>query len=117
MQPLKLIETTPRDHSLLLNAGSTPVDDVVKELGHRPTGYFWVAVAKLLVSREAPTLAGRVFYDPEADMFCAFSGDRAALEELGGLMSAVVTDRDRMRQLITSAEASGFELNGPRLGW
>lgn len=101
MQPLKLIETTPRDHSLLLNAGSTPVDDVVKELGHRPTGYFWVAVAKL----------------PRQPGGAAFSGDRAALEELGGLMSAVVTDRDRMRQLITSAEASGFELNGPRLGW
>ncbi|MGW4151720.1 immunity 51 family protein [Micromonospora chersina] len=111
MRPLKLIKATPGNYSLLLNAGDTPVDELVEELGHEPNGYFWEGVAQLLVSNEAPTLEGRFSYDPEGGMFCAHGEDRDALEELGALMSAVATDRDRMRGLIASAQASGFEFD------
>jgi hypothetical protein len=60
---------------------------------------------------EAPALEGRFSYDPEADMFCAHGGDRAALQELSTLMSAVTADDDRMRKLVASAEAGGFEFD------
>lgn len=111
VSPLKLIETTPGKFSLLLDAGTTAVDDLVEDLGHEPNGYFWEGVARWLVSTEAPALDSRFSYDPEAGMFCAYGTDRSALEELAALMSAVATDGDRMRRLVAAAEESGFEFD------
>jgi len=111
MGPLKLIETDPGKYSLLLNAGTTPVDDLIEELGHEPNGYFWEGVAQLLVSAHAPALDGRFSYDPEAGMFCAYGHDRVALQQLERLMATVATDADRMRDLIALAAAEGFEFD------
>ncbi|GIH28420.1 hypothetical protein Aph01nite_67300 [Acrocarpospora phusangensis] len=111
MRPLKLVETTPGNYSLLLNAGTTEVDGVIEELGHEPNGYFWEGVAQLLVSIEVPDLESRFDYDPEAGMFCAYGTDRQALEELARRMAAVATDPDRVRQLVATAGASGFEFD------
>lgn len=111
VNPLKLIETTPGKYSLLLDAGTTKVDGLIEELGHEPNGYFWEGVARLLVSTQAPALEGRFSYDPEGGMFCAYGEDRSALEDLGTRMGAVAGDPDRVRQLITLAEATGFEFD------
>ncbi|MFY1616950.1 Imm51 family immunity protein [Micromonospora sp. WMMD736] len=111
MTLLRLIETTPGRYSLLLNAGDSPVDDLVEELGHEPNGYFWEGVAQVLVSTEAQMLEGRFSYDPEGGMFCAYGTDREALEELAARMRVVATDGERMRRLITDAEARGFEFD------
>ncbi|WP_033337561.1 Imm51 family immunity protein [Catenuloplanes japonicus] len=108
MDPLNLIETKPGNYSLLLTAGSTPVDAVIEELGHEPNGYFWEGVAQLLVRAEAPHLRGKFGYDPEAGMFCAYGTDRSALEELATHMVPVATDAARARLLVTTAEAEGF---------
>jgi len=111
MDPLQLMETEPGSYSLLLDAGTTDVDELVEELGHEPGGYFWEGVAHLLVEAEAPELDGRFSYDPEASMFCAYGTDRAALEQLGTLLAAVASDPERMRELIARAEAEGFEFD------
>ncbi|WP_431961122.1 Imm51 family immunity protein [Actinacidiphila sp. bgisy160] len=111
MEPLRLLELSPGEYSLLLDAGTTDVDEVVEALGHEPNGYFWEGIAQVLVSTEAPALEGRFSYDPEGGMFCAYGSERSALEDLGMRMSAVATDGDRMRQLVTSAEANGFEFD------
>lgn len=111
MHPLRLIESVPGKYSLLLDAGTTQVDDVIEELGHTPNGYFWEGVAQLLVSTEAAALEGRLSYDPEGGMFCAYGADRSALEELGTRMAAIAADTDRMRRLVTAAEADGFEFD------
>ncbi|WP_433529329.1 immunity 51 family protein [Micromonospora sp. CA-263727] len=111
MTLLRLIETTPGKYSLLLDAGTTPVDDLIGELGHEPNGYFWEGVAQVLVSTEAQTLEDRFAYDPEAGMFCAYGTDRSALEELAARMNVVATDGERMRRLVVEAKASGFEFD------
>ncbi|GAA3772089.1 immunity 51 family protein [Micromonospora maritima] len=111
MTLLRLIETTPGQFSLLLDAGTTPVDALVEELGHEPNGYFWRGVAEVLVSTQAPTLGGRFAYDPEGGMFCAHGTDRGALHELEALLNTVAADGERMRRLITDAEARGFEFD------
>ncbi|WP_184615445.1 Imm51 family immunity protein [Sphaerisporangium krabiense] len=111
MHPLRLVESTPGKYSLLLDAGTTQVDDVVEELGHEPNGYFWEGVARVLVDTEAAALEGRFSYDPEGGMFCAYGRDRGALEELGARMAVVATDADRMRRLVVAAEADGFEFD------
>ncbi|WP_173094097.1 Imm51 family immunity protein [Actinomadura verrucosospora] len=111
MTPLRLIETRPGSFSLLLDAGTTQVDGLVEELGHEPNGYFWEGTARFLVSTEAQGLEGRFSYDPEGGMFCAYGQDRSALEELGALLASVAADGDRMRKLVTSAEAAGFDFD------
>ncbi|MBV1854737.1 Imm51 family immunity protein [Catellatospora tritici] len=111
MTPLKLIETDSGKYSLLLIAGETGVDEVIYELGHEPNGYFWAGIAELLVEHEAPDLGERFSYDPEAGMFCARGTDRAALAELGELMSGAATDADRLRALVALAAATGFEFD------
>lgn len=111
MTPLRLIETAPGAFSLLLDAGTTQVDELVEQLGHEPNGYFWEGVARFLVTTEAETLEGRFSYDPEGGMFCAHGDDRAALQELAALMSVVTRDENRMRKLVMSAEAAGFEFD------
>ncbi len=107
----KLLETTPGKFSMLLYAGTTPVDALVEELGHEPNGYFWEGVARRLVAAEAPSLENRFNYDPEGDMFCAYGEDRAALEALGELLDAVAKDSSRMRSLVAAAGADGFDFD------
>jgi immunity protein 51 of polymorphic toxin system len=111
VRPLKLIEAKPGNFSLILNAGTTKVDAMVGELGHEPSGYFWAGVAEALVSTENPALGPRLAYDCEADMFCAYGQDRAALEELGARMAAVATDADRLRRLLAVAAERGISLD------
>ncbi len=111
MRPLKLIETDPGTFSLLLTAGETEVDDLIEDLGHEPNGYFWEGVAELLVRTEAPALDGRFDLDPEGGMFCAYGTDRAALEELATLMSAVTNSGKRLREIVALAESTGFEFD------
>ncbi|MFB6396103.1 Imm51 family immunity protein [Polymorphospora lycopeni] len=111
MEPMRLIEPSPGKYSLLLDAGTTAVDDVIAELGHEPNGYFWEGVAQLLVSTEAPTLEGRFSYDPEGGMFCAYGTDREALEDLANRMAAVASDAGRIRELVELAKANGFEFD------
>ncbi|MET7418996.1 Imm51 family immunity protein [Dactylosporangium sp. NPDC005555] len=111
MNPLRLIETSPGKYSLLLNAGTTAVDTVVQSLGHEPHGYFWAAIARLLVDTEEPALAGRFSYDPEGGMFCAYGTDRAGLEALSKLLTRVVTDPDQARKTVALALAKGVDLD------
>jgi hypothetical protein len=111
MKPLRLIDTKPDSFSLLLDAGSTPVDDVIAELGHEPNGYFWEGIATVLVQSQAPELEDAFECDPEAGMFCAYGSDRAALEKLGSLMAEVANDPARLRALVAAAEDQGFEFD------
>lgn len=111
MKPLSVFETTPGKFSLLLNTGTTAVDDTISELGHEPNGYFWEGVAMILVEKHAPEIAEGFDYDPEAGMFCAYGTDKAALEKLAALMQPVVSDPALMRKLIEQAKADGFEFD------
>jgi hypothetical protein len=111
VDPLKLIETEPGSYSLLLNAVSTPVDEVVQDLGHEPNGYFWEGVAHFLSDEQGPGLAGRFDYDSEAGMFCAYGSDRAALEELASLLAPVANESARVRDVVMRATTAGFEFD------
>ncbi|GAA3455199.1 immunity 51 family protein [Dactylosporangium matsuzakiense] len=111
MTPLKIIETRPGNHSLLLNAGSTAVDGAVAELGHEPNGYFWEGVARLIVAAKDPELEGRFKYDPEGGMFVAYGTDVAALEKLGTMMAAVANSPARLREIVALAQEHGVEFD------
>lgn len=103
---MRLIETGTGQFSLLLHAGTTSVDELIGRLGRAPNGYFWEDVAHFLVDTQDTTLKGRFSYDSEAGMFCAYGEDRAALEALAAMMSAVIADEGRMRLLIEASNGS-----------
>ncbi|GLY33587.1 Imm51 family immunity protein [Kineosporia sp. NBRC 101731] len=111
MDPLKLIETSPGNFSLIMNAGDTPADVVVGESGHEPNGYFWDGMAKWLVRTQVPEVEGRVKFDPEAGMFCAYGPDREALAVLGTALAAVVNAPDQLPALIAKGEAEGVDFD------
>jgi hypothetical protein len=111
MDPLKLIETEPGSYALLLNAGSTAVDEAIEELGHEPNGYFWEGVAQFLVGKQAHGLVSRFDYDSEAGMFCAYGSDRAALEDLAALLAPVTRESVRVRDVVARATKAGFEFD------
>jgi hypothetical protein len=64
MKPLRIIETQPGSFSLLLNEGEAPVEHLIEELGHSPSGYFWRDVARWLIINKAPALDGPVRLRP-----------------------------------------------------
>ena len=51
---------------MLLNAGTTDVDALMRNSVTNPTGYFWQGVAEVLVRTIAPELDDRFRYDAEA---------------------------------------------------
>jgi len=110
MKPLRMHEHEGRI-SLLLDCGTTPVEDAIRASGHEPNGYFWEGIATILVEEQLADLEGAFDYDPEAGMFCAVGQDRAALERLGVAMAAVANDAARLAALVVAAEARGFEFD------
>ena len=110
VEPIEIETTESGRYSLWLETG-TDVDDVIRELGHEPNGYFWEGIADLLVASEAVSLKGRFSSDPEAGAFCAYSDDRSVLEDLAARLSKVATEAVRLRQLVDLAAATGFEFD------
>ena len=111
LKPLRLIQTDPEKYSLLLETGTTPVDDKIQELRHEPNGYFWEGIAQLLLQTEAQELGGRFDFDPEAGMFCAYSSDSDALRRLGALLATAANDEQRIADLVQHAAEIGFEFD------
>jgi hypothetical protein len=108
---IKVAEVAPGEHRWYLVAGTTGVDDVIAEVGHEPSGVVWEGIAELLITSEAPRLARRFRFDSEAGAFLAYSGDRAALDDLAIRLRAVAVNGDRVRQLVELAGSRGFEFD------
>jgi hypothetical protein len=111
MDPIRVTENVPGTFTLSLEAGTTDVDDLIRELGHTPNGYFWEGIVELLVSIEATTLEDRFETDPEGGAFVAHSQDRQALDDLAERLRAVAGSKIRLRQLVEFAESTGFEFD------
>jgi hypothetical protein len=104
-------EILPGQFSVLLNAGTTPVDPVVESLGYQPDGYFWTRLACFLVESEAPSLSARLKYDPESSAFCARGSDRGDMERLASLINGVASHKSLLAAVVERAQAAGFDLN------
>lgn len=92
--------------SLLLDAGSYK-NEVFKELskeGSIGNGYEWASLAKIFLSEKLPNLIAEIQFDPEADMFCAYSPNKQALEEFAVAFHAMCEDEGKMRGFFSRAE-------------
>jgi hypothetical protein len=75
-------------------------------VGHSGNGYSWEAVARHVVESSLSGLEDRIEFDSEADMFCATSVDRAALEKLGSALAEGTRSRKQLAKLIAAAPPS-----------
>lgn len=69
--------------SVCLNVGEyrTEVFQSREDDGFEGNGYDWASLAQVFLDELKPELIGLVRFDPEADMFCAYSSDANALKE------------------------------------
>jgi hypothetical protein len=105
LEPLLLDETSPGVFSLLMR----DLDDIsgpFEAAGHSGNGYSWESVARQVLESSMPDLEERIDFDSEADMFCARSSDRKALEKLGAVLAEAARSRKRLAKLIASVPPS-----------
>jgi hypothetical protein len=104
--PLRIHESAQNGPGIVFDCGALAVDDAVRAAGHEPNGYFWESVARF----GAPAAVAGLDVNCEADRFAAY-GDRDLLEQLGKALRPYLNDRARVTDLITRAEAEGFEFD------
>ncbi|MNB99627.1 SMI1 / KNR4 family protein [compost metagenome] len=80
--PFKLVEQANGGMSVILVVGSYKHELFAAraEEGFEGNGYDWASLAAVFLEERMPQLLELVHFDPEADMFCAYSSDRAALQ-------------------------------------
>ena len=68
--------------SVCLNVGEykKEVFQTREDEGFEGNGYDWASLAQVFLDELNPDLEGIVKFDPEADMFCAYSSDTEALK-------------------------------------
>lgn len=68
--------------SICLSVGEykTEIFQAREEEGFEGNGYDWGSLAKVFLEEQKPELIEDVKFDPEADMFCAYSSNADALK-------------------------------------
>lgn len=81
LKPFYLVEHDSGNISLILNVGiyKEELFETRAEEGFQGSGYDWYSLADVYLQERLPELVGVVRFDPEADMFCAYSHEREAL--------------------------------------
>ncbi|WP_239349321.1 Imm51 family immunity protein [Snodgrassella communis] len=69
--------------SVCLNAGTyrNELFQTRKEVGFEGNGYDWTALATRFLKEKLPNLKNAIEFDSEAEMFCAYSSDKDALQK------------------------------------
>jgi len=77
--------------------------DTLEELGYQGSGYTWEAMVRaVLKSKNIDD--GNIDFDPESDMFAAYSESKEALVVVAHIIDQLSTDRTFMSQALTNAE-------------
>ncbi|WP_322903242.1 Imm51 family immunity protein [Paenibacillus campi] len=72
--------------------------------GFEGSGYDWAALAAVYLAEKMPELETIVRFDPEADMFCAYSSDTEALHKFMIGFHAACEQPDVIANLFAQAE-------------
>lgn len=92
--------------SLCLNVSEfkAEVFDSRADEGFEGNGYDWGSLIRVYMHEKTPHLAEDIDFDPEADMFVAYSKNPAALEEFALGLRAMCDDDDLIMDLFSRAE-------------
>lgn len=75
---------------------------------HEPNGYAWEGVVRVLLLDRTPDLLGRVEFDSEGGMFCAYGEDGEALRAIAHLIGELVADPNVLDRVIERADEEGL---------
>ncbi|OWR31407.1 hypothetical protein CDO73_06665 [Saccharibacillus sp. O23] len=106
MEPFKWVRHDGGKASVILNAGmyKNEVFEERADEGFEGGGYDWASLAAVFLQEKMPHLVGRVKFDPEADMFAAYSDDPEALELFVYAFKDACEDDALIRDLFSRAE-------------
>jgi len=86
------------------NAYLQEVFDTRAEEGFIGNGYDWESLARVFLEEQCSDLCGKISFDPEADMFCAYSDDKDALANFILQFKKACEDRTLILDLFRRAE-------------
>ena len=72
--------------------------------GFLGNGYDWESLARVFLEEKMPELDGIVNFDPEADMFCAYSSDTEALKGFALAFKEACENRELITDMFSRAE-------------
>jgi len=106
IKPFRFIDHDSGRVSLILNVGSykEEIFQTRAEEGFEGNGYDWGSLAAVFLEERMPQLADRIRFDPEADMFCAYSDNREALQSFAIGFKEACEDDAVIRDLFSRAE-------------
>lgn len=104
--PFILVEQKNGSKSVILTVGSylTELFDTRADEGFEGNGYDWASLAAVFLNEQMPELADTIHFDPEADMFCAYSSNGAAVEQFAWAFKSACEDEVLIHDLFTRAE-------------
>ena len=80
------------------------VFDMRGDEGFLGNGYDWGSLAVVFLEEQMPELVNEVSFDPEAGMFCAYSGNKEALEKFVLAFRAALDNDKLIKDLFSRAE-------------
>lgn len=92
--------------SVCLEAGEylQEVFDTRSDEGFEGNGYDWGSLAQVFLDERCLELQDKIDFDPEADMFCAYSEDKAALADFILRFKKACEDKSLVLDLFSRAE-------------
>ncbi|MNO20809.1 SMI1 / KNR4 family protein [compost metagenome] len=103
--PFILVEQENGGMSVILNVGTYLADlfGTRADEGFEGNGYDWASLAAVYLEEHMPELADTVHFDPEADMFCAYSGNRESILSFAAGFKKACGDEALIRDLFSRA--------------
>lgn len=104
--PFKLVEGSTSASVIMSDVGSYKqnIFDAREDEGFIGNGYDWASLADVFLHEKLPQLAKDIKFDPEADMFCAYSANPEALLEFAEKFFEMCQDDVSMADLFSRAE-------------
>ncbi len=101
-----IISETEKSVSILLNAGTYKqhIFDEESERGFCGNGHDWASLAREFIKEQLPHLQNDIQFDPEADMFCAYSENKKSILEFAQSFYNMCEDEKQMREILSRSE-------------
>lgn len=92
--------------SVCLNVGSYQQHIFAQraDAGFEGSGYDWTSLARVFLDEQHPELQEDIHFDPEGDMFCAYSSQAQALKTFILAFKAACENPDLISDLFSRAE-------------
>jgi hypothetical protein len=106
IKPFLLVEHDSGNVSVILNVGTykSEIFQSRADEGFEGNGYDWGSVAAVFLEERMPHLVDIVRFDSEADMFCAYSNKKEAIESFMIGFKDACEDDVVIRDLLSRAE-------------